>query len=103
MTLLQPAGFQLQLRSEPPGSHRQDRLPVRHTCTLHLSFCGHTPMFLKYSVTEVTYPNFWYHSTKCFSWILSDETWEVTDDTDPLHLLTNTEEPRGDSGDAELT
>lgn len=30
MTPLQPAGFQLQLRSKPPGSHRQDRLPVRH-------------------------------------------------------------------------
>lgn len=48
----------------------------------------------EYSVVsrERTYPNFWYNSTKGLRWVLTDQSWQVADDTGSLDLLTHAED-----------
>ena len=94
--LLPTAGFQLQIRSAPPESHRQVRLALSSrplvlssSRPLVLSCCPPPPAF-KRSLAEVTHPNFWNDPTKRLGGILSDQTWQVTDDAGSLHLLTHT-------------
>lgn len=80
MTLLLQAGFLLQIHSGPPEWDRQDRLTLWHT-------------FLRtQSVNDATYADFWHNPTKCLSWILADQTWQVADDTGSLDLLTHTDD-----------
>lgn len=49
-----------------------------------------------WSLNDGTYTNFWHYPTKRLSWILADQTWQVTDDTGSLDFLTHTDDEDDD-------